>query len=49
MHRITDNIPPGGNPGQVLTKASHLNYDVKWEDFLQAGGDGGGGYSSHSN
>ena len=32
MSRITDNIPPGGKKGQIIRKASHLNYDVEWAD-----------------
>lgn len=37
MSRITNNIPPGGEPGQLLRKASSQNYDIEWAD-VQSGG-----------
>jgi hypothetical protein len=40
-------VPPGGAPGQILTKNSFVDGDYVWADpgFTGTGGDGGGGIS----
>lgn len=38
MSRITNNIPPGGEPGQIIVKASRTDYDIKWADGGASGG-----------
>lgn len=34
-------VPPGGNPGEVLVKASADNFDIRWQ-ALSSGGDDSG-------
>jgi len=38
-----DGMPPGGDTGQILAKASNTDFDAGWVDAPTGGGDGGGG------
>lgn len=38
---VSNNIPNGGEPGQVLKKASYSPYEVYWGDEQNSGGGGG--------
>lgn len=36
-------VPPGGNPGEVLVKASADNFDIRWQALSSGGDDSGSG------